>query len=208
MSLHCPRTEQVQQYLDGELSVEALASFRDHAAGCGACAAELALYGQVFQSLREMPLWDPGIAFTERVLDRVVPSRLRRRWVSAAGWAYGAASAVTTFLFVSWLARPGTLAWVADRLGEAYVRLIQVGLFTLQAVVFSWLRLIDVWGWVTTHGERLAPLLRALSLPLAQPGFAAVLIAAALGCVALLWWMRPRAARVLEEDRHVGLLGF
>jgi anti-sigma factor RsiW len=208
MSLHCPRTEQVQQYLDGELSPGALAAFRDHAAGCDACSAELALYGQVFQSLRELPLWNPGIAFTERVLDRVVPSRLRRRWVNAAGWIYGVASSVTTFLFVSWLARPGTFAWLADRLGEAYVRLIQAGLFTFQAVAFSWLRLIDAWGWMMTHGEHLIPLLRALSLLLGQPGFTAVLTAAALGCVALLWWMRPRSARALEEGRHVGLLGF
>jgi len=32
--------------------------------------------------------------------------------------------------------------------------------------------------------------------------------AAALACAALLWWMRPRAARAARGVGHVGILGF
>jgi hypothetical protein len=208
MTPTCPRSESIQAYLDGELSPAQAEGLRGHAAGCSDCSAELALYDRVFTALRSAPIWDPGVAFTERVLDRVVPSRLRRRWVTAIGWGYGTVSAVTTFLFVSWLARPGTPSWIVERLGEAYVRLIQTGLFTLHAMVFSWLRVMDGWGWVGAMIERLAPLLRALALPLAQPLIGAVLTGATLACIAVLWWMRPRRARARKGVRHVSLLGF
>ena len=59
---------------------------------------------------------------------------------------------------------------------------------------------------VTAAGERLSPVQRAFQHVAAQPGVAIVWWAAALVCLAVLWWMRPRSAA--RGIRHVSVLGF
>ncbi|HEY3215645.1 MAG TPA: anti-sigma factor [Candidatus Eisenbacteria bacterium] len=201
----CRYLGSVQAYLDGDLPPDEARAFRDHLAGCLDCAAERGAYALVFASLDGAPIWDPGPALTERILDRVLPSRLRRRVVTVVGWCYTALSAVSTYGFVSWIARPASHAWLAARLGEAYLSLVQASLFVVHSLVFSWFRLLDGWGAVGALAERLAPILRALALPLSQPVLAAVLWTAAGVCGLLLWWMCPRRGSAADEVRHVGL---
>ena len=204
----CRYRTSVQSFLDGDLPADQARAFRDHLVDCVECAAERGAYALLFASLEAAPFWDPGPVLTERVLDRVLPSRLRRRVVTVVGWCYTTLSAVSTYGFVSWIARPASHAWLAERIGEAYLSLVQAGLFVVHSLVFSGFRLLDGWGALGAIADRLAPIGRALALPFSQPVLAAVLWTATVACGVVLWWMRPRRGSVADEVRDVGLLGF
>ena len=197
-----PGFETLADLFDGELDPREAAEVRAHAEGCAACSAELAALERVAECVRVATVRDPGPALTERILDRVLPSRLRRRFVAVFGWAYGAATAVSTFAIISWLTRPETPGWVVDRLGEGSLRALQAGLFTLNAIAFSWVRALE--GWTL-----LVPFLRALSRPLGDPVIVAAIAAAVVACAATLWWMHARRGiPVVRKVDHVELLGF
>jgi len=206
----CRESRRVQSWLEGDLAAGQAAAFEAHLATCAVCAAEVKAYRSLFASLSHDLLLaaDPGPELTERILDRVVPSRLRRRWVSAVGWTYGTASAVSTFAFVSWIAQPSTHVWLIQCFTGASLRISQVLLFSFQTITRSLLHGLDGWAFLTTFGSLLIPLGRALARPLMDPIVAAILLAAALACAAMLRWMRPGARSVEEEIRHVGVLGF
>jgi len=204
----CRYLGSVQSFLDGDLPADEARAFRDHLPGCAECVAERGAYALLFASLEAAPIWDPGPRLTERVLDCVLPSRLRRRVVTVVGWCYTALSAVSTYGFVTWIARPSSRMWLAERLGEAYLSLVQVGLFVVHSLVFSWFRLLDGWGALGVMADRLAPIAHALALPLSQPVLAAVLWTATAVCGGVLWWMRSRRGSAADEVRHVALLGF
>ena len=85
---HCPDSFRFEELLDGELPAEDALALREHAASCESCAAELALYRRLYHSLERLPEWDPGPAFTARVMEAVLPSRVRLRWLRAIGVGY------------------------------------------------------------------------------------------------------------------------
>jgi anti-sigma factor RsiW len=210
---HCPHTRRVQDYLDDALTPAETAVFQAHLDACDRCAAELVGFQRLSDVLGRAPQWDPGVAFTERVLDRVVPSRVRRRLVTAVGWAYAAVAAVSTFSLASWLSRPDTPGWIAGRASELYLHAIQGVLLALHTVLEGWVRFGNGWQLVTGLGERLAPLARALTFTLSQPLVSLSVAAALAVSVLMLWWMRPRAGQVARDARgkeitHVDLLGF
>ena len=204
----CRETRHVQDYLDGELAPERVRGFEAHLEACAPCAAEVRAYQGLFASLRADRVEDLGPQLTERILDRVLPSRLRRRWVAALGWAYSAVSAVGTFAFVSWIVQPSTRVWLAQRLSEASLRVMQTLLFSFQVLTRSWLDVLDGWALMETLAGRVAPIARAVTRPLSDPVVAAITLAAVLTCTGVLWWMRPRRGAVTEEVRNVSLLGF
>ena len=80
----CREARHIQDYLEGELALERSRGFEAHLEGCVECRAEVASYRTLFASLDgsldRVTVEDPGPALTERILDRVLPSRLRRRW--------------------------------------------------------------------------------------------------------------------------------
>jgi hypothetical protein len=80
--------------------------------------------------------------------------------------------------------------------------------FALNALSVSVLSLAGSGQWLMAAGERLAPLGRALTALFSRPEILAPLSIAVAGCVALLWWMRPRDAESRKGVRHVGVLGF
>jgi anti-sigma factor RsiW len=204
----CTNRQRLQFYLDGDLGPDEATALELHLESCAACQAELAAYSRLFEALRPVPVRDPGPALTERVLDRVLPSRLRRRWIAAVGWSYTAASATCTFMFASWISRPETHVWIAQQFSVAAERLVRVGWMTLDATVF-------VWGWLMVFGHlfgnllaRFAPVARALALPFAQPLIGAAVWAAVVSCGVLLWWLRSRGEPAAREVRHVDIVGF
>ena len=205
---HCRYDKEIQWYLDDELDAPARAAFEAHLDDCETCPAELERLALAFALVERIPVTDPGPSLTERILDRVLPSRLRRRWVTAIGWSYTAVSAVCTFALVSWIARPTTPAWVADRVADSYIRLLQTGLFALGALNATWVRLAEGAGLMSMLVEAFAPVLRALSLPFMQPAIGVTIWAAAMVTAVAIWWMRPRARTAMEDIRHVDLLGF
>jgi anti-sigma factor RsiW len=207
----CPDITRIQDHLDGLLPESEARAFRTHLERCADCVAEVALYRRVMADLGHLDTEDPGPALTERILDRVVPSRVRRKWVSIAGWGYTAATAVTTFAVISWASRPDTPAWAMARVTDLYFHLVQTALFTLHTMVAAVLRLGDGWGLMRSFGEFVSPLLRALALSFSNPVVAGVTALAVLSASLLLAWLRPRVAGpalTRKGVHHVDLLGF
>jgi predicted anti-sigma-YlaC factor YlaD len=207
----CRETRNVQEYLDGELDAERALVFERHLETCETCSAEIRAFRSLFQTLGdfrgERVLVDPGPGLTERILDRVLPSRLRRRLVTVLGWIYGSTTAVTTFAFVSWISRPESHVWLAQRYGEISLRALQSGLFAFELVTRSWFEVLQGWGFVERLAAVFSPVARALARPLADPTLGFIMIAATLACALVLRWMHGRR-EPSEEVRHVGLLGF
>ena len=203
---HCHETDRIEAWLDGELSPEAERELERHAAGCSDCAAERALLVSLFASLRTVRLVHPGPALTERILDRVVPSRVRRRLVTALGWSYTAVSAVTTFTFISWIVRPETHVWLGRLLSAAYRSLMDASLFALGAMATVAHRVGQGLGFLEVVAGWLVPVARALGLLAADPLVAASLWAAVAASALTLWWMRPRPGHVVRGNRNVGIL--
>ena len=204
----CPESSRIEPWLDGELGGAAGRAFERHLAGCPGCAAERTAYASLYASLRLAPVPDPGPALTERILDRVVPSRVYRRQVTLVGWCYTAVSAVTTFAFISWIVRPEAHVWLGRLVSTAYSRMIDAGLFTLDAITAATLRVERGWGVVELLGGWVVPVARAVGMLATEPTVAASLWAAFATCAVLLWWMRPRPIRVVRGNRHVGILAF
>ena len=201
----CRESRHVQSWLDGDLPAGPASAFAAHVASCPICTAEMRAYRTLFVALEEnLQAPDPGPALTERILDRVVPSRLRRRWVTAIGWTYTTASAVSTFAFASWIAQPSTHLWLLQVFAGASLRVTQVLLFSFQSVTRALLEGLNGWAILTTASSMLMPLGRALARPLLDPMIATILLAAMLACVAMLRWMIH--GRRPSEVPHLSLL--
>ncbi len=205
----CARQSLVQDYLDGLLGPAEAAEFERHAAGCADCHAEIALYRRVFAALDGAATWDPGPLLTERVLDRVLPSRVRRhRRLVALGWAYSVALAGSLGGLLALVNVPLGRAGIAALSGEASHRLFQTLKFVLDAFGWVAVRTADVARWSETVAQRAAPVMRGIGAVLQDPTVALVLTAAAAACAGMMWWMRPRERAGAKEVRHVGLIGF
>lgn len=208
----CREARHVQDYLEAELAPARATAFEEHLRTCVECASEVAGYRRMFASLEvsldDFARLDLGPRLTERILDRVLPSRLRRRWVTAIGWLYGTSSAIATFAVVSWLARPSTPVWLAHNYSEISLRAMQSVLFAFQVVTRSWFDLLQGWDFMGRLIAIVSPIARALTRPLADPTLGGISAAAMVACVLLLWWMRPRPGEAREGVRNVSLLGF
>ena len=200
----CPESDRLQLLLDGELDARDEARVRSHLIECDACAHELALYERLFTSLATAETWDPGPALTERVLDRVLPSRVRSRWLKALGWGYGVAAAASAACVVALIANPPSRQVVGALGIEASQRVAQTLMFMMDALALTLVRVAGGWNTVNEIGARFDPLLRAISTLLARPGVDITLLTATFASGALVWWLRPRRpeARVRNQDVH------
>jgi anti-sigma factor RsiW len=200
----CPESESLQLLLDGELDPREEARVRRHALECADCAEELALYERVFAELANAATWDPGPALTERVLDQVLPSRIRSRWMRALGWGYGAAVAASAAAVLALVSNPPS-RHVLGALGiEASQRVAQAMMFVMDALALTLVRVAGGWTLVNEMGSRFVPILRAISTLLARPGVDLTLLTATLASGVLLWWLRPRRPQpqVRNQDIH------
>jgi predicted anti-sigma-YlaC factor YlaD len=202
-----PPGDRLQDYLDGILPPGEQQSLREHLGGCAACAARLDGYAQVFAMLADAPLLDPSPSLAERVLDRALPSRVRSRWMRTVGFGYAATLASLLAIAVAWGTQPGARTFAGWVTGEASQRVVQTLKLLIQGVSFLALGLSGSWGTLSTVAGRFAPLGRALASVASHPTVELALWMAGLSCLALLWWLRPRASRDGKGIRHVGLLG-
>jgi hypothetical protein len=202
----CPDSGRIQSWLDDELPADEARVLHGHVSACAACGRELALYRRVVRSLEALPTRDPGPAFTARVLDRVLPSRLRRRWLRTLGVGYASALAVTVAAVLAAVAQPGPRALLESISGEIPRRLAQAAVFALNALSFSILGLTRGGHLLAGVGERLAPLGRALGALLSHSAITVPLGVAAVACVAVLWWMGSHERHTGKEVGHVRVL--
>lgn len=203
----CGHELQIQDYLDHALGEREAMEFRAHLAHCPGCAAEMAMYSRVFESLDGARLFDPRPALTERILDQVAPSRVRRRrWVRAVGWGYVGGMLGSLAALGVWIAQPGTLHAIALISATASHRLVQLLVFLVNALSFAALAVVG--GWNILHGtvSWLVTFGRAFLEVLGHPSVALALWPATGACLGVLWWMRARGRA--RGGRHVGVLGF
>ena len=204
----CPESFRFQELLDGELPAGETLEVREHTESCESCSRELALYRSLYHSLERLPEWDPGPAFTARVMERVLPSRVRRRWLRALGFGYASLSALTVAAALFFATQPAAYALVEALSAVASRRLAQAMVFALNALSFSALSLVGGEQWLAAVGRRFAPFGRAFAALFSQTDILVPLMIAGATCIAVLWWMRPRAAQARKGVRHVGVLGF
>jgi anti-sigma factor RsiW len=204
----CRENVRLQDFLDGELPPGEVVAFRAHLAGCRECAAEVASFQSLIATLEGAPLLAPRPELTARILEQVLPSRARHRRLVALGWSYAGALTACVGAVALWALQPGGNAQLETLSGQLSHRLLGAGLFVLNLLGASAVRLADGWSLFHAVGGRLAPLSRALGAVLAEPRIAFTFCAAAAACAVLLWWMRPRAGAAAREVRHVGVLGF
>jgi hypothetical protein len=206
----CQESDRIQDYLDGELPVESATRMRAHLATCESCAAELAVYRRVFESLAHIPLLEPAPALGERILSRVLPSHIRRRQRRNAALvgAYAGLVALSLTGIFAGVTQPAGRRVIENVFGELSHALIGYGLFVLNAASASILRLADLWNLIDLTTMRFAPLARAFTALISQPVLVLTALASMTACAALLWWMRPRPAGTNQGARHVGMLGF
>ena len=203
----CDLRDQVQLHLDGELSPADERRFLDHLPGCADCAREIALYRRVFAVAAEAPLFEPPPQLTERVLHRVLPSRRRRRaWIRGAGFAYAGMVALSLAAVIVWALQPHSLATMSSLGATASHRLIQIAIFALNSGSSALLQIASGWDFLSVTSVRLAPAFRAIVGAIGGP--ISLLWLAALGCTAVVFWLRPRRSGRGGGMRHVGVLGF
>jgi anti-sigma factor RsiW len=204
----CRENLRLQDFLDGELPPGEVLAFRAHLAGCRDCASEVASFQSLIATLERAPLLAPRSELTGRILERVLPSRVRHRRLVALVGSYAGALTACVGAVALWVLQPGRSAQFETLSGQLSHRLLGAGLFVLNLLGASAVRLADGWSLLHAIGERLAPLSRALGAVLTEPSIALTIWAAAAVCAALLWWMRPRAGAGAREVHHVGVIGF
>lgn len=208
---HCAESDLLQDYLDGLLDAEAEARVGEHLATCPECAFELAAFQRVFATLDATPLLDPPPALTERIFERVLPSRIRRRWLQAFGWGYGIAAAASVVAAVSLLATPLPRTTIGAIGVEASQRLAQAAMFVIDSLALAMVYLASGWSLLRDFALHLAPVLRVLTSLLGRPGVDLTFALATVASGLLLVWLRPRdlpgrRAQARREIEHAGLL--
>jgi hypothetical protein len=109
--------EQIERYLDGELTPPELEAARAHLAGCDACRAELAAARELFALLAALPDDPPPQDISAAVLQRIAPPR----W-GARAWGLVAAQALAIAALAALLAP--ALAETLAPLGRAAAVLV------------------------------------------------------------------------------------
>lgn len=71
MKKGCLSEEILQEFLEGTLAEDASKPLRAHLDGCPACETKFRKTTRLFEKLEEIPLLEPPVDFTSRVMDRV-----------------------------------------------------------------------------------------------------------------------------------------
>jgi len=204
----CPGTGALQDWLEGLLDGAEHERIAAHVADCARCAAETQRLERVFHVLEAMPLESPSPALADRVLDRVLPARRRIRWLRRLGAGYAVTLAAVLVGVPVWFTQPSAhkfLAWLA---GAASERTLHSLMFVLNALAFLAIQVAGGWGALSAIGERIATFARVVVVLVEHGPIQLALGLAALLCLGVLLWLRPRAGRTGREMPHVGALGF
>jgi anti-sigma factor RsiW len=203
---HCPESFRAQDYLDGELVPAEREAFEAHLTGCAICERELAVYRRVFATVTSLETWEPSEGFADRVLAEVLP-RHSRHWAPILAWGAAASVAISAGIIAAAVMLPGPRAWTTGLFADATRSLAGSCVFLLKSLNGGVLRALDGLSASGALLAKLASLGRVLVTSASHPAVAFTLWAALLAGGALLWWMRPREDRAVQEDHHVGMLG-
>src|SRR5262245_52604582 len=205
----CPGRDEIEILLDGELPPAREATLRAHAALCPTCGPELADYERLLATLRRAPSWEPEWTVRERILDRVLPSRIRKRYVQIFGWLYGSATAVLTFGFLSAVSRADVRAAAAQWAGDIAHGSVRLMIGALELLAVNATHFPERLRGLQSLERLFSPLGRALEQSFQVPAVQLSVWAAALVCAALLGWMHARdkhARTIGNGGPHVGVI--
>ncbi len=207
---HCPGTERLQALLDEELDAPEAAALRSHLRECASCATELAAYERLFATLARATALAPRPLLTHRILSRVLPSKVRERWVRALGWIYGGATAALVTGLTLWLSQPAGRALARQGAGALVHGSAQVMVAILEALAVNSMRLPDWMRDVQSFGRMFTPLGRALEESIRLAPVQVSVGAALFACAMFFNWMRTRERGYGRDVRkggpHVGVL--
>ena len=192
---HCPETDRLQEWLDGELAPSEAATIEAHVETCAACAADVAAFRLVFADLDTLPLLEPALELHTRIMDAVLPQRVPK-WVRVLGWAYAASLVASAALLLAAFLLPGPSDWMHGIVAAGMSAFARTGAFVMRSFTETLTQVGDA--------TRLLRLLLGIVL---QPVVLGLIVSATAACAALFWWMRPRERRETREVTHVGLLG-
>jgi len=204
----CPDTGRLQDFLEALLPEDDMERLAEHVADCPRCLAGQARFERLFDALEALPLESPSPALAERVLDQVLPARRATRWARRIGIGYAAALVASLGTVAVLATQPSGRAFMAWITSAAPARLLDSVRFVLNVASFVALRLAGGWGLVSSTGARVSPFWRAVLAAVDTPLVQICFLVSALSCVAVLLWLRPRAARDGRGMPHVGLLGW
>jgi anti-sigma factor RsiW len=112
----CRETAKLQDYLEALLPEPGRLEMEAHLRDCARCAAERVRLERLFVALDALPLESPSPLLADRVLERVLPARVKARWMRRLGLVYAGALAASLGGVALWIAQPSAhafLAWVA-----------------------------------------------------------------------------------------------
>jgi anti-sigma factor RsiW len=197
----------LQDHLDGLTDGERAIEIEAHLATCEHCAHEVAQLRHLFFVLERMPLDEPPLGLTERILAGVMP-KPRRRWAAAIGWGYAASLAVTIAGVVGIASNPATRTLVSTVFQWMSRSAVQLSVFALDGMSAMVLTLAQSWRWMATAGDHITPLTRAAAALVTNPMISTALAGALATCIVVMWWMHTRERPSSRRSDHVALVGF
>ena len=190
-------------YVDGELHPAVARVIDDHTASCAACAALLAQYGAIAESVRRLPSIEAPAWLADRVVAQVTrPARIRMLWTRVSAAAAAASFALTVGAISLWprisaeLGMSQPAAWLAGGLNGFLGLVVAAPKRLAMDVTFYEPIARQIWLAVTSLSSLPRAALLALRTPEAQATGLALLT---LG-VALYWILRPSRSR----ERGIG----
>jgi len=206
--MNCPSSGTLQDHLEGLLADDERVALELHVATCDRCVVELTRLESLFVRLGALPLEAPAPGLADRVLDQVLPSRPRERWLRRLGIGYAASLGATLAGAGVWITQPAVRAFAAWAAAETSAHVFHGLMFLVNSISFVAINLAGGWGILNALGSRVTPLARAL-LVVADKGLvqAALAVAALIG-LGIVWTLRSRTGRSGKGMPHVGLLGF
>jgi predicted anti-sigma-YlaC factor YlaD len=184
--------EQLNLYLDGELSTVERAAVETHLAGCDACRTELASLRALFTALDALQPEALATDLTPVVLRGVAAERQRATWLRRIGWLVPAlqGAAVVMLLFFGWSALATRYAELAQRIPAETLHAVWVNALArggiLWAATVAWWQtwwagaVTDVLGLPASLGQVTSHWPQLPDLGLTAPQAIAVSLAAAL----------------------------
>jgi hypothetical protein len=137
----------------------------------------------------------------------VLPSRIRRRWLTAVGWAYAGSLAASVAAMTLAIRLPQAHAWLEAVSGAASRQTVRIAVVALDVLGYATLGLASGWGALDRLIGHIAPLPRALGSILEQPSIAIAIAAAAVICTVLLGLLRGRERSARRSIDPLGMIG-
>ena len=196
----------IDDFVAGELDSTTRAAAEAHLDACASCRERASEYRSFFTALEHLPVPEPPAGFAVRILDAVLPARVKERKIvrvvtrAYAGVAVALSAVAAAALGVT---GPGPFS-VA--LAEGWSHSVEDGLVVLRSSIVSGvdvvLAVLEL-APLARVGPLLVDLLETITLALPPQHMALLVLSVSLAILVLAWAMAPRRERGVP---HVSLV--